>query len=751
MVEEANKQPRSEVIEIISSQQNSQHRWTPVEGTEALEFREHLRKHGIGENDRDTVMREAASVLAQCVPPTASSGRETGLVIGYVQSGKTMSFTALAALARDNGYKLIVVISGITTNLFGQSTERLKKDLRIDERQDFKWQFLPNPRPRTEIRQRIESAIRSSTNVPGTISQTVLVTVMKNCTHLNHLIDLMRGIKMDRVPALVIDDEADQASLNNQVRRGTESATYSRIQTLRQLLPHHTFLQYTATPQALLLINLIDTLSPSFVELLTPGPAYTGGRAFFQPELQLTRSIPPEEIPSQNQTLLDVPESLLDAMRSFFIGVAAGLMSGPQGNRSMMVHPSKRTLRHADYFAWVRQIQQHWVKTLDLSDQDPDRQDLLNDFKRSYDDLCETVQGLIPFDELVPYLRAAVRQTIVHEVNARLGRSEQVDWQQNPFHILVGGEKLSRGFTVAGLTVTYMPRGSGVGNADTIEQRARWFGYKSDYLGYCRVFLDDQIRDIYRGYVTQEESIRDELRKFKATGKPLSEWPRRFFIASELQPTRSSVLDLQYARGNFAGRWYEPHWPHESEEMAQWNRRVVEEFLSGLKMAKYKWQDNATEDQTHLRSCVGLRSAYESLLAKLRLGRPADLQSLYGFLLNVDRYIEHHPEEECTVFLMSQGKLRDRSIENATTNKIPHIWGGPTPGRKGYKRGELYPGDTHIREKQGVTIQISILNVTRDRRGKEVIAGNVPAVTAWIPRDTDAHWVAGPGQPLTED
>ena len=94
------------------------------------------------------------------------------------------------------------------------------------------------------------------------------------------------------------------------------------------------------------------------------------------------------------------------------------------------------------------------------------------------------------------------------EVNTARGRTPQPDYRQFYAHILVGGEVLNRGVTVEGLTVTYMPRGRGTGQADTIQQRARWFGYKADYLGYCRVYLSAAMRLVYRAYVDHEERLR---------------------------------------------------------------------------------------------------------------------------------------------------------------------------------------------------------------------------------------------------
>src|SRR5439155_11169168 len=129
---------------------------------------------------------------------------------------------------------------------------------------------------------------------------------------------------------------------------GEESTTYRELRTLKQTVPLHTFLQYTATPQGPLLINLIDVLSPAFAATLTPGPDYTGGRDFFLTNQPLVREIPPADIPSNTNVLHEPPDSLLEAMRLFFLGVASGsIRDRAHGNRSMMVHPTQRTGGHA--------------------------------------------------------------------------------------------------------------------------------------------------------------------------------------------------------------------------------------------------------------------------------------------------------------------------------------------------------------------------------------------------------------------
>jgi hypothetical protein len=425
-----------ETIEVIPASPDPLARWSSVVGPETLGLLDHLR---LPPESSERLQREAVSVLGRCAPPAHPNGHETGLVLGYVQSGKTMSFTTVAALARDNGYRLIIVLTGLTRNLFNQSGDPLERDLRLTERGDRHWLFLPNSRLRSDVLQSIQMALADEDHLPGARRTTVLITVVKNGTWLDPLRRLLSelGLALATVPTLIIDDEADQTRPNNNVRDGTESATYRRILAVRQQLPHHTFLQYTATPQAPLLINIIDILSPNFAEALTPGPTYTGGRAFFEGDLALARRIPDNDTPTTNHPLHEPPESLLEAMWVFFRGVAVGMHDGEQENRSMMVHPSKRTMRHGDYFQWGRSTQNLWDGILAGGQGEADYRNLIDDCRCAYTDLAGTAPGIPAFEELLPFLRRAIRRAVMTEVNAARGDD--------------GGERGARPDATAGL------------------------------------------------------------------------------------------------------------------------------------------------------------------------------------------------------------------------------------------------------------------------------------------------------------
>lgn len=714
-------------------------RWTPTARQETLEFLSAV----VPEESRQGICQAAASILAKGADPTGEAEQTTGLVVGYVQSGKTMSFETVAALARDNSFQIVIVIAGIANHLLDQSTGRLRRDLRLDEpNRARRWIQLRNPSADDTTVQAIRDALDDwcDPDTPEEFKKTVLITVLKHHGRLRNLVDLMCDLDMDRVPVLIIDDEADQASLNTEVASGQESTTYRRLMALRQALPTHTYLQYTATPQAPLLVSIIDSLSPNFVQVLDPGPEYVGGLEFFTGNCAHVRVIPPQDVPTNSNTLSEPPDSLLAALRVFMLGVTAGINEGHNtGNRSMLVHPSHRTAQHQEYYNWVRNILENWKSILRLPNTDPDKQELIEDFRIAYDDLAPTVTGdLCAFDELVPLLRWAFRNTRVLEVNAREGRTPQVDWRSTYGWILVGGQAMDRGFTIEGLTVTYMPRGIGVGNADTIQQRARFFGYKRPYLGFCRVYLEEGTLHAFMKYVEHEEDIRTQLKRFQTAGRALDDWKRAFVLDRGLKPCRQYVLAFDYMSGRFVDQWVYPRIVLTSDAALWNNQQVVTRFVRRLIFrADDGHQDRTVVQRHNVCPDIPLQVAMEELLVSMRITGTTDSQRNTGLLLQLSKALEDNPDEVCTIYIMSPGQMRRRGIDE--NGEITNLFQGEAPVYPREQRGKTYPGDQAICDKENVTIQIHTLELTRD---DQVIGTSVPVVAVWTPKRMARSWIA---------
>lgn len=714
--------------------------WPVVVGQETLDFLE----SSVPAAARDNISEAAVSIIGKGIPPAQERGQETGLVVGYVQSGKTMSFEAVVALARDNGFPIVIVVTGSSRLLLGQSTGRLRQDLRLDDpRRARRWLPFLNPGDEDSTVQPIRDALAEWRDplTPENFKRTVLITVLKHHGRLRNLTRLITALDLRGVPVLIIDDEADQISLNTGVSQGRTSTTYRRLMALRQALTNHTYLQYTATPQAPLLISIIDSLSPNFVYVLEPGEDYTGGQAFFGDNQPNVRVILPQEVPTRNNPLNEPPDTLLEALRVFMVGVAAGMReSGNVGNRSMLVHPSFQTAPHQEFYGWVRDIFEEWKRRLDLPDNDPDKLDLLEELRDAHADLRQTVGPTLPaFDELRQYLRPAFLNTRVLEVNAREGGTPEVDWRSMYGWILVGGQAMDRGFTVEGLTVSYMPRGLGTGNADTVQQRARFFGYKRRYLGYCRVYLEQGSLNAFQSYVTHEEDVRSQLQRFQESGRPLNEWKRAFLLDGALQPCRNSVLEFDYIRGRFSDSWVNPRIVLATDEVYNANRQTIAQFVQGLDFSDDDGHPNRTDIQRHL-ICenVPLLRVVEELLVKMRITGTTDSQRNTGLLLQISKAIEANPDEVCTIYRMSGGRRRERAVDE-DGEMSTNLYQGAAPVYPKELRGTVYPGDQLIRDQDNVTIQIHTLNLTREG---PVVAENVPVLAVWVPARLGRAWIA---------
>ncbi len=692
--------------------------WQPTVGEETEAVLDTL---GIRDpDDRTNLRNDAINILRRCVPPQSTPQSLTGLAVGHIQSGKTSSFTAVTALARDNRYPMVIVVGGTTLPLFRQSVDRLEHDLRLRDRRDRVW--MPIENPGIQDADRIRGPLQDWRDQDP--SQTVLLMVMKNHAQLRKLSALLDVLQLDGIPVLVIDDEADQASLNTRVQQREQSTTYRMLLDVRSRLPVNTFLQYTATPQAPLLISLIDALSPEFTRVLQPGHAYTGGRTFFLDRPELIRIIPESELPIPDNNLTSPPDTLLAALRLYFIGVAAEYVrhrsSHPPDNRSMLIHPSMGVLPHQQFGRWVNEVRHQWSQFLQSGPQDPGYLELVQDLRVAYDDLNATTTDLPPFEEVIQWMYRAIDRTLVTVMNAsQIGGTPIVKWGDRYANILIGGEVLNRGFTVEGLTVTYMPRSKGVGNVDTVQQRARFFGYKSWYIGYCRIFLESEVAAMFRSYVEHEEYLRREL--IDHGDRPLKEWKRAFLLERQYNPTRRNVLGLDIYQDDFAGKWQSTDAPHRNADAAEENRQTVQSFVD----ARPSWVNdpghaNRTSEQIHLMANAPALDVLTSLLAPLRIVDTADSVAFTGLMLQLKTYLDDHPGESAVIYRMTGGRDRVRNLNQ--NDKIDNLFQGKNP----LHGPVIYPGDRKICDESLLTVQIHMLRV-------DGAASHVAAVAVRLP------------------
>ena len=717
--------------------------WNPIQGSALTGLVEDNKS--LSSEEKDRLVEETMAIMRRCANPTEPSDHNTGLIIGYVQSGKTLSFTSLSALAHDNRYQIIIILGGTTNNLVEQSYDRLKKDLAVGENRLWKLFTTQESRfQRAEV-ERVNSEL-AKWRRGSPRARTVMIVSMKQHQHLRNLRGLFSSVDLSDVPTLIIDDEGDQAGMNTRALQSQESTTYSRIVDFRQQFPHHSYLLYTATPQAPLLISRIDVLSPDFGAVLTPGESYVGGKEFFVEGIdRYIELIPESDVPDREAPPTEPPETLRKALKEFFVGVAVGLHEEEDRmgeNRSMMIHPAVTREYHLMYVRWVQNLKSHWAAILD-DESHPEYTFLLNEFEMAFDEVSKTYEMSCCFEDILPVLYDAVSETAIQELNTRSRkRIPSIDWKSEYSWILVGGIGLDRGFTVEGLTVSYMSRSIGVGNADNIQQRARFFGYKKAYLGLCRIYLTNENIEAFQDYVIHEESVRLSLSKHIAEGGQLKDWRRTWFLDQRLKPTRSSVvlLDMYKSRGRQG--WIVPDHPYDGADLVVENREVVDELLESFDFSQYK-EDGWNEQQTVPAFSMDIPiKAIVPFIEKIRYKHPQDGLQHISVLLGLQKLAEENSDMCCSVYIFSgpwSGVPGKRSLDEKEPPKIKNLFQGSNARTN-------YPGARKIKANDMVTFQIhrydlETANGKRTLNDVPVLATHIPAHLServWIERKDSA-------------
>jgi hypothetical protein len=515
----------------------------------------------IDEDTRARMWASTVSILAR--GPIAEPAVDTaiGLALGYVQSGKTSSMATLIAQAADQGYRVIVALLGGTNILLEQNQTRIREALQIDQRTDYRWIVEENPKGRAggaSIKEWLER------------QRVVFVPVLKHAGRIRGIATALSHIDLADLPVLIVDDEADQASLNTKAGE-SESTTYSAIGELRAAAPRHLYVQYTATPYAPLLLEPDDRLLPEFVEFLSPGPGYIGGREFFVDHADVVvRNVPALEEQPATDPPSELPESLETALGSFIAGSALLLGADPGAAPvSMLVHSTQRTTIQDRYHHLIKKIVASWR---DVAGSANSPNDLPTEIREERDRLVRVGAPDLDDDQFLKLVRSVLTEVTPWLVNS-VSQQDSVNWRQAPIHVLVGGNKLDRGFTVEGLTVTYMNRPTSP-QADTMEQRARAFGYRRDQLPYCQFFATKRTVNVLRDVVFTEYDLRAKLQDHIESGGTVSSWANEIglLLPADTRPTRPNVVQALSRTGT---GWHSLRRPALSEHSRKHNENLV--------------------------------------------------------------------------------------------------------------------------------------------------------------------------------
>ena len=537
-------------------------------------FRENVEKQMLADDMSpvaiDSVFSNAVRILSHCPNPNIQEKlAKTGIVIGKVQSGKTSNFISVLALAFDNGYDIAIVLGGNTLDLLKQNASRITSSFNVDSEKltvlktnDNK--SLINP---TRIKEFLEN------------DRKVIIVGLKHNKHIDQIADIFSNSYLSDKSVLIVDDEGDQATLNTKAYRSSISKTYGSVLNLKSKLKSHCFLSVTATPQANILIETFDQLSPDFGELVYPGEGYCGLQEFHGENCD--KHI--YEIPPSEPNLLDdpgVPLSVYKAMAMFFVGNAIRHSRGDMGIHAMLIHPSQKKYDHRIVQTKIQTILDEWkskAKTKLSGKCDISYTSLRKLLVEAYDTFVADGVICVTFDNLENTILQRIKScSPVLICNSEENASENAKHYKT--NIFVGGNLVERGITIKGLTVTYITRrAKGKSNVDNTEQRARWFGYKAHYLDVCRVFTTKDIKDDFSSILEHDEDMWASIERAQERGIPFKEMPRIFKLARSafLSLTRKNVARTE----NFAlSEWKPQRYFMSDKHSAVANTTVISEF-----------------------------------------------------------------------------------------------------------------------------------------------------------------------------
>jgi len=687
------------------------------------------------EDRRNGILHESSKILSRCSNPDKSVSRNCLLVLGEVQSGKTLSFTSVIALARDNRIPFTIVLAGSKKSLMRQNYEQLVSDLTRSSSGTAPQWFIS-----TSLKSDSETTILRALNnwfdehVPQEFKQSVVIASMKTPAGINKVTNFLR--KVQRVlgrdfPILIIDDEGDQASPNTKVAKDEFSATYDAISNLRDAAPNHSFLSYTATPEANLLLSLRDHLSPEGVIVLDPGHGYVGGYKLFVDRgfsNKFRIVIPEDELSvARRPQFDDMPPLSLQSALAYFL-VAMTIAHSPNFQQkvrpiSMLIHPDSTIDSHTKYKKWVNSIIEKWslhfrASVLEDSEYRPPKE---------FINAIEQLRGTIPnLEDIVETLNPSETQTEILKLiqfwinpeylEVRIVNSERAshnvtpsEWHTRAGWILIGAGKLDRGFVIKNLAVTYMPRGIGGGNIDTIQQRGRFFGYKSHYLELLRGWFSSKLVNSYVGIVETEKALREQLRKYDADCLHLAGWARAMIMDPSLTPTRKNIISLSHTTLNLrSDTWYQQRRLFDPVlfERAKDLRPKLEEHMKNAEITSLDTRDR--EYFKHKVCRLSLPDTVKLLFDWSMASADKEVLSKYLIVLSHLAYDQSTTYVE--LFFMNQLQDRERRVVRSSKESNPNnpkLWNIQNlhEGRR-TTSNSVYLGDQSVKSAEAISIQI---------------------------------------------
>lgn len=581
-------------------------------------YESHLKKEKWSPTVVQSLSDVGTKILGHLQDPTSSGAWDRrGLVIGHVQSGKTANYLGLVAKAADAGYKFIIVIAGVHNNLRKQTQERIDEGFVGRTKDEDRWKIVgvgydgyPHPASLTNIYTDFNKNTANQGWSINDFSKPVVLVIKKNVSTLKSLhrwLDELNSQghgKIKDVPMLMIDDEADNASINTKKEDNDPTQTNRRIREILSLFDKSCYVGYTATPFANIFINpdaygdeqLREELFPrDFIYCLDAPTTYFGpDKVFLDDESseRILETIDDAEnyLPFSHKKdfeVYDLPPSLYKAVRQFVVVKAIrNIRDHNAKHSSMLVNVSRfvdiqnvvRTHINIYLKKLKEAIKANYLMPEGVSGKNEHMQLIRSVFEENFYD-CD-----VEWSEVKQALYDAAESIRTFVVNSK--SDEPLDYKRYEragvglVAIAVGGLSLSRGLTIEGLCISYMYRNTRM--YDTLMQMGRWFGYRSGYDDLCRVHLSRDSIDWYSHIAESSDDLREQIKQMRRDG--LS--PKKFGLYVLDHPDRLLVTATNKMRTgekrtfkhNFSGRLVESYVLSSDEKIAQSNRELIHEY-----------------------------------------------------------------------------------------------------------------------------------------------------------------------------
>lgn len=566
-----------------------------------------------------------------------------GLVVGQVQSGKTANYTGLICKAADTGFNLIIILAGIHNNLRSQTQTRIDEGfLGFDTQNTRAYDMNRTIRIGVGLIPGFDNAIANSyttstergdftkqaANTAGfnfNNPQPIILVIKKNVSVLKRLYSWLKSQSTHDIIAnkslLLIDDEADNASINTSRDGDDPTAINKNICKIIKLFNRSAYVGYTATPFANIFIPLDkDDLFPKDFIINLPAPDnYIGPEKVFgtsaNPDgnedlLPIVFPVTDSDtfVPAGHKrddpkpTINDIPESLKTAIKCFIITCAIRIARGQENkHNSMLIHVSRFQAWQNHLKIIIDRLFKYYKSEIEANDpaiMEEFRQIFEEDTPtyRSYCSITREIMNspilsrvdnrmrLHTWNEVKPLLYRAVQKIEVKSINGTSGDSlTYYENEKNGISVIaIGGDKLSRGLTLEGLSVSYFLRASKM--YDTLMQMGRWFGYRPGYVDLCRLFTSNELNEWYRHITLASDELREEFRYLAESGGT----PENYALKVRTHPGQlqiTSISKMRHTRNiqvSWAGRLVETYQLLQNSISKRNNLAVTDSLLSEL-------------------------------------------------------------------------------------------------------------------------------------------------------------------------